>query len=284
MKATIMLLILTLCFGVAYAVDIAFYIGQWNTDGWYDASQFDDVKKIIAQTGDKFKDIQEFEDKQLQDLGAWTKANMADGELDIIWLNGCMPGVLYPFVNKEPDGSLAEQWLDNGNMFINVGDWFAYVSYECGGRCAENASAGAANILDLAPGIIGFGGGTQMKVTPTGENMLPSLGDQVKTDRPVSIGEVHGDWEVAAIFASIKGTDDPNAAAQADPIVIHNMKTDGYLAIINQASGGPAGWIKDRGQTVAEFINNWVEGELGLLSVEPHGKLSVTWGEIKSAR
>ena len=46
----------------AMASDIAFYVGQWNTDGWYDASQFDDVDTIITQTGRLFKDIQQFDD------------------------------------------------------------------------------------------------------------------------------------------------------------------------------------------------------------------------------
>jgi len=55
----------------AMAADIAFYIGQWNTDGWYDESQFEDVDQIIAATGNMFKDIQQFDDNQFDAFGAW---------------------------------------------------------------------------------------------------------------------------------------------------------------------------------------------------------------------
>ncbi|MBM3242189.1 hypothetical protein FJZ31_38465 [Candidatus Poribacteria bacterium] len=92
-------LILSFCLGIAYASDIAFYVGQWNTDGWYDASQFKDVEKIINQTKSLFKDIQQFDDKKLKEFEAWAKKNTNDRELDIIWLNGCMPSALYPYPN-----------------------------------------------------------------------------------------------------------------------------------------------------------------------------------------
>jgi len=51
MKNLILVFVVAFAFcTTAMASDIAFYVGQWNTDGWYDASQFDDVDTIIAQT------------------------------------------------------------------------------------------------------------------------------------------------------------------------------------------------------------------------------------------
>ena len=156
MKSLLMIFSLMLIFcAYVYASDIAFYVGYWNNEGWYDATQFDDVEAIIDGTQGLFNDIQQFDDDQLNEFGEWAEANVDDGDLDIIWLNGCMPSVLYPYPNLEPDGSLAERWLDGGNMFINLGDWFAYVSYECNGaRCTENGPTGAANILDLSSSVI----------------------------------------------------------------------------------------------------------------------------------
>ncbi len=254
---------------MAMASDIAFYVGQWNTDGWYDESQFEDVETIIAETGHLFGDIQQFDDYQFYEFGAWVDQRMNDGKMDIIWLNGCTPSVLYPNPNEQPDGSRAEKWLDGGNMIINVGDWFGYCTYEGGprggeGRGGDNGGDGAANILDLPYWIIVFGDGTQLTVTPTGKEYLPSLNNRVKSDRPVLLTAVQAPWEVAAIFASTGGTDDPGAEAQADPVVIHNTDTGGYVAFINQAGGGPAGWIDDRGLTCAEFIGNWVNNVIGL--------------------
>jgi hypothetical protein len=37
----------------------------------------------------------------------------------------------------------------------------------------------------------------------------------------------------------------------------------------------------DRAQATIEFIDNWVVGVLGVVSVEPGGKITGTWGDIK---
>jgi len=106
------LIYLALVFAVcttAVASDIAFYVGQWNTDGWYDASQFDDVDTIIAETGHLFGDIEQFDDNELAAFGEWIDDHTDDGVMDIIWLNGCMPSVLYPYPNLQPDGSRAAE-------------------------------------------------------------------------------------------------------------------------------------------------------------------------------
>ncbi len=257
--------VLALC-TTAMASDIAFYVGAPNVDGWYDVDTMNaDVETIIAESGHLFNDVQKFNDDQFDDFGAWVDERMDDGKMDIIWLNGCVPSVLYPFPNLEPDGSRAEAWLDGGNMFINVGDWFAYCSYEGGPRQPDNGPSGAANVLDLASGIIVSADNTTMTVTPTGQEYLPSLGDSVITYRPIVLNAVVAPWEVVALFASPGGSDDPAVEAQGDPVVIHNTETDGYVAFINQSAGsGPPGWLDDRGLTCAEFINNWVNSVIGL--------------------
>jgi hypothetical protein len=243
---------------MAMATDIAFYIGAPNNTGWYDdLTQSQDVETIIAKTGHLFNDIQKFNDDQFGEFGAWVDKNTNDGEMDILWLNGSMPSVLYPFPNLQPDGSRIELWLDGGNMVINVADWFGYISYEGGYRRTNNLEWGAANILDLSPDIISYRDNTYLSVTPKGRQYLPSLEDTVITYRPVFLPAVEPPWEVAAIFASENGTDDPLTERLADPVVIHNTETGAYVAFINQAGGGPATWI-DRGQVCAELIANWV--------------------------
>ncbi len=241
----------------AGAADIAFYVGAPNNTGWYDDfTQLQDVETIIDQTGHLFNDIQQFNDGRFPEFGAWLEKNTDDGEMDILWLNGSMPSVLYPFPNLQPDGSRIEAWLDGGNMVINVGDWFGYVSYEGGWRHTNNLEWGAANILDLPPDIIRYADNTSLKVTPTGRQYLPSLEDPMITFRPVVLSAVQAPWEVAAIFASQGGTDDPFAEALADPVVIHNTETGAYVAFIDQSGGGPVTWT-DRGRVCAEFIGNW---------------------------
>ncbi|MDI9430416.1 MAG: discoidin domain-containing protein, partial [Planctomycetota bacterium] len=258
MKRALLLCVIVLAYGVsAMAADIAFYVGAPNTDGWYTVDAMTtDVETIIAQTGNLFKDVKQFNDDQFPDFEAWVQANMDDGELDIIWLNGCMPSVLYPFPNLQPDGSLAEEWLNHGNMIINVGDWFGYVSYEGGVRNSENGGTGAANILNLASGIIVSADGTTLPVTDAGREYLPSLDDPAPTSRPIGLSAVAAPWEVAAVFAQ-------NAAGtQADPVVLHNTETGAYVAFINQ--GGTGSWLTDRGLTCSELISNWIATVIGL--------------------
>jgi hypothetical protein len=273
-------LMMTMCVYVS-ASDIAFYVGEPNVDGWYTAAAMrEDVETIKNGIAGMFQVVSEFNDDQLDDFANWAEERIDDGKFDIIWLNGCVPSTLYPFPNLEPDDSVIERWLDGGNMIINVGDWFGYVSYEGGGRKTENGPSGAANILDLSSAIIYSADNTNMEVTDAGKKYLPSLGNNCISYRPVSIGQVMDPWEVAAVFASINGEED---ATGADPIVIHNTETGAYVAFVNQAAGsGPPGWLDDRGQTCVELIKNWVAEVVGLAAVEPVDKLSDTWGNIKA--
>jgi len=172
---------------MAMASDIAFYIGGFSP-GWYDAGPMaEDVEQIINECGALFNDIQKFDDKKLDELGDWVDANTGDGEFDIVWLNGAIPSTFYPVFNEEPDGSCAEEWLDDGNMIINVADYFAWATFETGVK-ERNTDTGAANILDLGENIIESADNTQMQVTPTGKEFMPSIGDQVASDRPVNLG------------------------------------------------------------------------------------------------
>ena len=194
-------------------------------------------------------------------------------------LSGSTPSTLYPLENKKPDGSRAEEWLDDGNMIINVADWFAWGNFEKGVKI-RNREVAAANILDLPENIIVGADDTVMKVTNTGKKFIPSLGNQVGSNRPINVEAIEEPWEAAAIFASVKGVDDQNAGGLADPIVLHNKDTDGYIAIVNQAWGNN---FIDRGAACTELIKNWL-AEKGLLAVQPMAKLPTIWGEIKAAR
>jgi hypothetical protein len=278
--ASVIIGIMLIACAWAYSVEIAFYVGNPNVDGWYSVEGvLADVETIKNETSSFFSSMSDFDDDQLDELAAWAEARTDDGKLDIIWLNGCVPSTLYQFPNVEPDDSVIENWLDGGNMIINVGDWFAYCSYEGGARQTDNGSAGAANILDLSAGIIYSADNTTMTTTDAGRTYVPSIGDSCISYRPISVAEVVDPWEVAAVFASITGDEDANG----DPVVIHNTETDGYVAFINQSAGsGPPGWLEDRGLTCAEFINNWVGEVIGVAPIEAAAKLSSTWGDIKS--
>jgi hypothetical protein len=126
-------------------------------------------------------------------------------------------------------------------------------------RSADNGATGAANILDLASGVIVSADNTVLQVTPAGKKYLPSVTNPIDSDRPIALSAVVAPWEVAAIFGSTGGTE-ALTESRADPVVIHNKVTGAYVAFINQANPGFA----NRGLTSAEFISNWVRTVIGL--------------------
>jgi len=276
--STFLVVILAMAFcSVSPGSDMAFYAGTPNWD-WYaiDVAQ-KDVDKIMNSLKGSVKEIKAFNDKQLKDLEAWATTNLKDNELDIIWLPGTMPSVLYPNPNLKPNGSLAEEWLYNGNMFINVADWFAYCTYEGGARGADNAAQGAANILNVPASVIGFDDGAPMKMTASGKKYIPSLKD-FPTNRCVHLSSLkNSDWEVAVIFGSEGGSDDATKEERVDPVVLREKKSDGYLAIIHQKAA-PA---ESRADFTIDFVKNWVAEKIKLKPVELNGKLAAVWGNIK---
>ena len=266
-----LVIVLTLGLNVCSASDMGLYVG---TPSWYDmGTMLQDAAKIEQEVIGVIKEVKTFNDQQLKDLETWAEANLNDGELDIIWLPGSTPSVLYPLPDLEPDESLAEEWLDDGNMILNLGDWFAALTFEKGVIERNDVWIAAPNILDL-PGIIDFTDNLAVKITPTGNKYLPSATDFI-SDRAVQLNAVQEPWEVAAVFASPSGQEDDT---QADPVVIHNTETDGYFAVIAQTLPHNA---LDRGTATVEFINNWVSEIIASSAVESNGKLAATWGELK---
>ena len=56
---------------------------------------------------------------------------------------GTCPSGLYEFPNKDPDGSNVENFVEAGNVVINVADWIFYMSYEGGVRSPNNGAQGS---------------------------------------------------------------------------------------------------------------------------------------------
>lgn len=262
------------------AVDLAFYAGPPNT-GWIipgdvtrETDQMVAALKGMFDTTTVFGDGDEVGENSK--LAKWTKDHTKDGKKDVLILScGTMPSGLYPFPNKQPDGSIIEEYLDNGNTVINIADWFGYMSYEGGVRSPDNGAAGAANIMDI-PGL-SFGSRCNAQVVnAAGKKYLPSLKDYTN-DRPWHVEQFKGtDW-VVTTFADCGAND-------ADPAVAVNSKTGGVVAcLIQKAWPGPDPKADNRGEVVIEFVKNWLteQGHL-VLAVEPRGKLSTTWGAMRT--
>lgn len=259
--------------------DLALYTGPTNP-GWIsDLACRREADQMIAGLKDVFANIDDYGDGDEDGLGEWGKAHTGNGQVDtIILASGTTPSSLYPFPNKEPDGSVVEEYIDDGNVLINIADWIFYMSYEGGVRSPDNGPDGAANVFDV-PGLSFGSRMNSMVVNDNGKKYLPSLKD-FTTDRPWHVEQFEGtDWEVTT-FAEAD-------ANNADPAVAVNTETGGVIAaIIQKAWPLPSEAQDNRGEVVVEFVLNWmgenVPGYEFIKSVDPADKLSTTWGKIKA--
>ncbi|MBM3238797.1 hypothetical protein FJZ31_21110 [Candidatus Poribacteria bacterium] len=266
---------------LAVASDLALYTGPTNP-GWIspvavevtaDMIMKDPKIKSTYKKIDNFGDGDEVGDSS--PLAKWTKAHTGNKEIDVIVLVcGTTPSGLYPFPNKQPDGSNVEKFIEDGNILINIADWIFYMSYEGGVRSADNGPSGAANVFDI-PGLSFGSRNNNMKVNANGKKYLPSLTD-FTSDRPWHLEQFKGtDWEVTT-FAEAGAND-------ADPAVAVNKKYGGIIAALMQkaAPTWPEG-DEHRAKVLIEFMNNWLLEHAELKPVDSKDKLTTTWGEIKS--
>ncbi len=239
-------------------IDIAIYV---ESTGWISESDARNEANIIIQSlNKKVNDVKIVNQK---DLPEWILSHTKNGQPDIIILFGDFPDSIYPSGNQSPNDSLAELFLDDGNIFFNTAD---YIFYGKG----RNGQEGLMNMMDIQTTM--WGDNVPVKVTDTGIKFTPSLKDFI-TDRPFHINELIGtDWESEIIFAD-------NRSDLADPVIVRNKKTGGRIGIIFQTSKP----ISTRGKVISEIILNWLPIVLSksLWDINRDGKIDVN--DIKLA-
>jgi len=269
----------------APAADLAIYSGPTNP-GWIsqeaaianaEAIMNDDQMKAIFESIENYGDGDEVGSDS--PLGKWMQAHTGNGQQDVfIAASGTAPSAIYQFPNADPDGSNIENFVEDGNVFINVADWILYMSYEGGTRSANNGADGAANVFDI-PGLSFGNRGGPAVPTEEGKKYVPSLED-FQSDRPWHLEQFDGtDWEVTAFAIS---NNDPNSA---DPAVAVNKSYGGIIAAMWQKA--QPNWSGDdpRAGGVIEFIANWLMENGSIATpVEAQGKATTTWGKIKLSR
>ena len=271
---------------IVSANDLAFYSGPTNP-GWISN---DAVKKnvevIKGDPGIKslFKNIEDFGDgDEVGDkspLAKWTVEHTGNGQQDVIILAcGTCPSGLYEFPNKDADGSNVENFIEEGNIVINVADWIFYMSYEGGVRSPNNGPSGAANVFDI-PGLTFANRVGGMKPTDLGKEFIPSM-KAFNSDRPWHVEQFKGtDWDLVIFGEADKNNADPAVAISKSP------GKDGTGMIAAMWQSAKPEWPDNpdiRGVGVAEFINNWLS-ENAAFDVEAKNKLATTWGSIKQVR
>lgn len=266
------------------ANDLAIYSGPSNV-GWItDDNVQKNTETIMNHAGLKalFNDIENFGDGDEvgaeSPLAEWCVAHTGNGQQDVIVLaSGTTPSALYGFPNTMPDGSNVENFVEAGNVVINVADWIFYMSYEGGVRSAENAGGGAANVFDI-PGLDFNGRGTGNQIpTDLGKKYIPSLA-AFHSDRPWHVEQyTDTNWDVVAFAQEDENNADPAVAINKE------MGSDGLPMIAAMWQSATPNWIgtDPRGIGVVEFIQNWLTEE-GNLDVQANDRLTTTWGHIKS--
>ena len=281
-------LVSTSMFSVSMAGDFAIYSGPTNP-GWISDGAVEEIVKTVTKHAgvkamfdniDNYGDGDEVGDKS--PLGKWLVSHTNNGQTDVVFTAcGTCPSSFYQFPNKDPDGSNIENFIEAGNVHVNVADWIYYMSYEGGVRSADNGAQGAANVFDI-PGLSFGNRGSDFEPTKEGKKYIPSLKNFDST-RPWHMEQFKGTpWKLVAFAVD---TGDKNSA---DPVVAISKEDGkdgtGMIAAMWQKDAPVwAGKPDPRGIGVAEFLVNWLQ-ENATFAVNPKEKMSTTWGYVKARR
>ena len=238
-------------------------IGIFNESvGWTNVALAKaDTEKILKT---KFaRSIKVYNDKA---IGNFAKKNTADNKLDIIITFGYFPVSLYKPGNVEQEDSIAEKFLEGGDMFVNTADYIFYVT-KGGGK---NAADGLKTITDSN---FDCWGADADKFTPTadGKKYVPSLPADYNSPRPMKAAQIKADknWEVEVAFGSAKD------GSLLDPAVIKSTTHGGRFVVVRQTPLA----APDRGKVFSEIIDNYFGSAVA--PVDPVAKIATAWGNIK---
>jgi len=227
---------LTFC-TTAMASDIAI---STQANWWSQAAADRETQEIVDNVKDVSVEL--FSANEQDALAEWVIAHTGDGAPDLLMLCGQCPDTIYAPGNTQPDGSLIELFLDDGNCIINTGDWIFYVVNGAG----TNGTAALPNIMDISSMDM-WDDDTPVTVTAEGKQYTPSLTD-FSTDRAIHLDLLENDWHTELILAI---ADDEN---RADPVILRNSVTDGRIGVFFQTASQDN---DPRGEVISEWINNW---------------------------
>jgi len=197
----------------------------------------------------------------------WIAANTNDGEADVFFTFGWLPETIYEPGNGQADGSLIENFIEGGNVYLNTADYIFYVTLG-GGSNGEN---GLKTVTDSEFDL--WTGGNVVVPTADGATYTPSL-VEFTSNRSLKRPQVEADsnWEYVTVFA--EGPDG------TDPAIIQNVNDGGMIGVVIQVSDD----TQPRGAVITELFNNWLPAMFSTTGVDPEGKTASTWGQLKATR
>ncbi len=237
MRRLFSVLVIAMAFSTtATALEIAIC----TTANWWSQAAADREMQEIADNVTAVPVLQ-FAAGQYGALADWVAAHTGDGVSDLLILCGQCPDAIYPAVNAQPDGSLLELFLDDGNCVINTGDWIFYI-----GTAGTNGTAALPYVMDI-PVMDMWDDDTPVMVTADGQKYTPSLAN-FSTDRAIHLDALTNDWYAELILALAA---DGN---RAEPVILRNSVTGGRIGVFFQTASQDD---DPRGEVMSEWINNW---------------------------
>ena len=181
----------------------------------------------------------------------WMQRTASDSRVNVLILYGILPPSIYPNGNTQPDGSVAERWIEtsDGNTLLNHADYFGFNRF-------ANREGALQNLMDT-PGLriplIDYRH-LPMDVTATGVALTPSLVD-FGSDRPLPLSQLQGGWVAEKVLASHTSVD---GEVWADPVVVRDGNR-GRIALLHQTQ-----WQDNpKGEVAAELIINYLLSDTG---------------------
>ena len=197
----------------------------------------------------------------------WMLQTTGDGNVNVIVLYGVLPTSVYGTGNSQPDGSIAENWIEttDGDTILNHADYIAFNTdfdvdkapawaIEQGGighaGVGSNQRGGLQSLMDNPNIDLFTAGSAPMIVTADGMALTPSL-TNFDSSRPIPLNQLQGEWFAEKVFASDTGDAE---ATYADPVIVRDGDR-GRLAIAHGTTE-QEGLLN--GEVAAEMIINYL--------------------------
>ncbi|MEW6378752.1 MAG: hypothetical protein AB1611_03975, partial [bacterium] len=196
-------------------------------------------------------------------LDAWIEERLKNGKLDVLIIIDLCPALIY---GGEVDGSLAEKWMENGNMLIWTGSEPFGSSVKTDGKKLDYSTEakGASQVLDVSSPGLCRGGGLQEPTTavrdyedPDGDYDISSFTEYIaqyalRYDH-LLIDALSSDWHHMSFWRVDEIFAEDSENYQSDNIILVNTAGGQYgqfycLPGFNQA----------RMEVITQVLNNWL--------------------------
>ena len=240
----------------------------FNADGWGDWNSTQKIEDAVMAELDEAKIA-----SVVGDADAFL-AYMEENPEGVVVSPIIVPEIVYTI--GMPDDSPIENFLYGGGVLIYSGDTPFYAVGKKGapGQKIVPGNQGVMDVLNFTAQYITTTAAA-VKPTPEGEKMIPSL-EPFNPSRPAQLKVLEAEnCDPIEVYA-----EDGNSA---DPVLFASPDMKGYFVHFHMEAlaGKPADYLEQVGLEIGELITNRF-GEL--LAVEPQGKLTTTWGKLKSLK